>query len=132
MEEWLARFCSDLVARVGGPFTFRFVIQPLVASLLAVRAGLADARAGRPAYLWTVLTDPYHRSELLRTGWLDVGRVFFLAAVIDWTYQLFVTGEIRFGQSFTVAALLALLPYFLVRYLTRRIATWVRLRGQHV
>jgi hypothetical protein len=29
---------------------FRIIIQPMVAAILAIRAGLRDARSGRPAY----------------------------------------------------------------------------------
>lgn len=125
MEEWLARFGSDLLARVGGPFTFRLIIQPLVATFLAIRAGMRDAHAGRSAYLWAILTDSSHRGALLRSGLADVGKVFILAAVIDWVYQVVVMGEIRFAQSFTVAVLLALLPYIFIRDVTRRIAEHV-------
>ena len=57
MDDVLARFWENLGGRVGGPLTFRLIIQPLVVSVLAIRAGIQDARAGRPAYGWAVLTD---------------------------------------------------------------------------
>jgi hypothetical protein len=125
MEEWLARFGSDLLARIGGPLTFRLIVQPLVATCLAIRAGIRDAHAGRPAYLWAILTDSSHRGALVRSGLADVGKVFILAAAIDWIYQIVVTGEIRFAQSFTVAVSLALVPYLFGRDVTRRIAEHV-------
>ena len=38
-----------LIGRIEGPLTLRLVLQPTMASFLAVRAGLKDARsAGRP------------------------------------------------------------------------------------
>jgi hypothetical protein len=64
---------------------------------------LLTCSANRQASLFT---DARYSDALLA----DVGKVFVLAAVIDWIYQLVVTDEIRFAQSFTVAVLLALLP----------------------
>ena len=69
MEEMLARMWNGLVARVGGPMTFRVILQPSMATLLAILAGLKDAREGRPPYLWTILTDPSQRAGLIREGW---------------------------------------------------------------
>jgi hypothetical protein len=43
MRYILARF-YELGGRVGGPMTFRLVLQPTIATLVAVRAGLRDAR----------------------------------------------------------------------------------------
>ena len=44
-------FLDDLPKRLTGPGRFRFILQPLVATLLGIRSGVADARAGRPPYL---------------------------------------------------------------------------------
>jgi hypothetical protein len=48
-------FLEDIPKRLTGPGRFRFVLQPLIATLLGIRSGLADARAGRPPYLYGVL-----------------------------------------------------------------------------
>ena len=45
--------------------TFRLILQPLVAATLAIKAGLLDAKTGRPAYGWTILTSPTDRAALL-------------------------------------------------------------------
>src|SRR5690348_6901380 len=45
-----------LVGRLQGPLTLRLVIQPVMAAIFAVRAGLKDAREGRRPYLWKVVT----------------------------------------------------------------------------
>ncbi len=39
-----------------------------MAVFLAIRAGLQNACAGRPAYGWTLTTDPSQRRVLIRTG----------------------------------------------------------------
>ena len=115
MDEVLARFWENLGGRVGGPLTLRLLIQPLVVSVLAIRAGIQDARAGRPAYGWAILTDSQHRSGLLREGWKTVAKVFTLALIIDVVYQLIVERWVYPGESLLVAFLLAIVPYLLIR-----------------
>ena len=59
---------ADLIGRLHGPFSFRFVLQPTMAAIFAIRDGVKDARAGKPAYFWNVVTEPAERRELLREG----------------------------------------------------------------
>jgi hypothetical protein len=47
-----------------------------MATFFAVRAGLKDAREGKPAYFWAIFTGSVQRKELLKEGWKAVGRVF--------------------------------------------------------
>ena len=122
MEELIARGWDGLAARIGGPMTFRLILQPLMAALLALRAGLKDAREGRPAYLWTVLTDPGQRAELLHEGWKSIARVFFLAVIMDLIYQWIMQHWIYPLETLVVAILLAVVPYVLLRGPVNRIA----------
>jgi len=122
VEEMLARMWDGLVARVGGPMTFRVILQPTMATLLAVRAGLKDAREGRPPYLWTILTDPSQRAGLIREGWKACARVFFLAIIIDLIYQWTVQRWVYPGELIVVAIVLALVPYLLIRGPVNRVA----------
>lgn len=103
------------MARVGGPMTFRLILQPTMAALLALRAGLKDAREGRPPYLWTVLTDPARRAGLLREGWKSIARVFFLAVIMDLIYQWIMQQWIYPLETLVVAIVLAVAPYLLLR-----------------
>ena len=41
------QFWHDLIDRPDGPMRFRFVLQPVMATVVAIRDGLEDARAGR-------------------------------------------------------------------------------------
>ncbi len=93
-----------------------------MAIFLAVRAGLRDAKAGKPAYLWSVFTVPSHRTELLHEGWKDVMRVFFLAVGLDFIFQLIQFKWIYPGESLVVAFGLAIVPYLIVRGPVNRIA----------
>ena len=122
MDETLARISESLAGRVGGPLTFRLILQPLVAAALALRAGLADARLGRRAYVWALLSDPEHRRDRVREGWTDVVKVFVLAFGIDVVYQIVMQRWVYPGDALIVAIVLALVPYLLIRGSVTRIA----------
>jgi hypothetical protein len=115
-----------LIGRIEGPLTLRLVLQPTMASFLAVRAGLKDARVGRPAYLWKVFTNPSYRYDLLHHGWKDVRIVFLMAFLLDSAYQLIVFRWIYLGQAVIVAIILAVVPYVLLRGPVNRLMTTTR------
>ncbi len=121
MDELLSRVWSDLIGRISGPMSFRLVLQPAVAVLLAIRAGVRDARQGRSAYFWTILTSSDSRGELLREGWSAVAKVFVVAALLDVAYQLVVRRWVYPGEALLVAFLLACVPYLLFRGLVDRL-----------
>ena len=89
-HEFFTRVWDMLIGRATGPMNFRLLLQPTVATILALRAGWADARAGRPAYLWSVFINPAHRRDLMQKGWKDVGKVFIVAVVLDVVYEIIV------------------------------------------
>ena len=82
MDDMWMRIASDMAARVSGPMKFRLVLQPTMAAIFAIRAGLADARAGRPPYFWTLVSDPAQRAYMIEDGWKSVGKVFVLATLL--------------------------------------------------
>ena len=128
-SELIADGWQNFTERSGGPMHLRFILQPATASLLAIRAGWQDARAGRPAFLWTVFTDPSARGELLRAGWKDIGKVFVIACVLDAIYQFIVFKHVSaIGMLFT-GTLLALAPYAVLRGPAGRIARFTSRRG---
>ena len=102
--------------------TFRLILQPAMAVLLAIRAGLRDARGGQPPFLWTVFSHRGRRHELLRQSWGDVGNVFILALVLDSIYQVIVHSGIYALELLLTATILALVPYVIVRGLVTRLA----------
>ena len=121
MDEILTRLWENLGGRIGGPMKLRLLIQPLMAILFAIRAGVKDARTGRPPFFWTVLSNAQARSELLRDGWKDVAKVFTMAVVIDVVYQLIVERWVYPLESFIVAIVLAGIPYLTLRGPVNRI-----------
>jgi hypothetical protein len=122
LQGLLSRMWTDPVARPGGPFEFRLLVQPLVAALLAVRDGAADARSGRSPYFWTLRHDPVHRRERLREGVRATLRVVLLGVAIDAIYQFKVHGTIYPGEAIGIALLLSFIPYLLIRGPADRIA----------
>jgi hypothetical protein len=115
MEELFTRVWGNLLGRIHGPLTFRLILQPLAAAVIAARAGIRDARKGHSAYGWAVLANPSARKELLREGWKDIARVFLLAVAVDLVYEVIEFRRVYPGESLIVAFVLALLPYPLIR-----------------
>jgi len=130
MDDWLARIWEHLGGRVGGPLSFRLILQPTVAACFAMRAGLQDAQTGRPPYFWTILTDRDDRRELLREGWKAVAKIFILGVILDCAYQLIVFNWVYPVELLRVAFLLACVPYLLIRGPVNRIAA-ARRRSEH-
>jgi hypothetical protein len=126
MEEIFTRLWNDLIGRIGGPMSFRILLQPTMAMIFAIRDGLKDAREGRPAYFYSLFTDPENRRSRLREGFKAVSRVFTFAIVMDLIYQVTVLRWFYPLQALIVAIVLALLPYILLRGPVNRIARFPR------
>lgn len=62
------QFLEELPQRFTGPGRFRFVMQPVIAIVLGICGGLADAKAGNPPYLLGLVLKAGRRSELLQSG----------------------------------------------------------------
>lgn len=122
MEDLLARIFENLIDRVSGPMKFRLILQPLMAIFFAVRSGLKDAKENRPAYFWAIFSDPDHRQEMLRDGWKAVGKVFIMAIIMDLVYQIIVLRWFYPFEALLVAAILAFIPYLVIRGPVNRIA----------
>lgn len=122
MEEMLARVFKNLAERVGGPMSLRLIIQPTVATILAIRAGLRDGREGAGPYFWNVLVHLERRKDLLRHGWKDVGKLFVMACLLDIVYQLIVARWVYPLETLIVATVLAIVPYVLLRGIVGRLA----------
>ena len=123
MDHMWERVGTQLLARVTGPMKFRLVLQPCMAAFFAIRSGLADARAGKSPYFWSILYEPKQREDLIKNGWRSVGRVIILAVVLDVVYQIIEIHFVYIGEAIIVAFVLAVVPYLIVRGLTTRMAT---------
>jgi hypothetical protein len=126
MEEIFTQLWNDLIGRIGGPMSFRLLLQPSMSLIFAIRDGLKDAREGRPAYFYSLFTDPENRRSRLREGFKAVSRVFTFAIIMDLIYQVTVLRWFYPLQALIVAIVLALLPYILLRGPVNRIARFLR------
>ena len=129
IQDVLSRFWTDLLARPAGPFAFRFVLQPVVAIVLALRDGVKDAQTGRSPYFWTVLRDPAQRRERLVEGLKATGRIIAFGIGIDAVYQFKVFGTFYPGEALVIALVLGFVPYLLIRGPADRIVQrWIARR----
>jgi hypothetical protein len=120
--DMIQRGWDNFLARPNGSFSFRFIVQPAMAALLALRAGIQDARAGKQGYLWALLSRPDRRFQLLHEGWRGARTPFLVAIALDGIYQI---NEVRFIYPLELlftATLLALVPYALLRGPFNRLA----------
>ena len=116
------RIWYDLVARSDAPMRFRFIVQPLMAAIAAIRAGLKDARAGNSPYFWTLVTNPRNRIRRLNEGLNATARVILLGLVMDTLYQIIVLRRFYPAEAVIVALLFAFVPYVIMRGPAARIA----------
>jgi len=124
--EVVTRIWQNMLDRPGGPFVFRFVLQPIMATMAALRDGIHDARTGRAPFLWTVLTDPVQRRGRLDEALIATSRITLLGLSIDTIYQVIEFETFHPAEAVIIALLLAFVPYVLLRGLVTRIARrWV-------
>jgi hypothetical protein len=127
--ESLDRLWKDMLARPGGPMTFRFILQPAMAAAMALRDGVNDARLGRRPYLWALLRGvrtPEGRAGRLWQGIVSTARIIILGVVMDVIYQWLEFKTFYPVQAAVIAILLAFVPYLLLRGPMERIARhWV-------
>jgi hypothetical protein len=128
-DESLGRLWTDILDRPGGPMTFRFILQPTMAIIAALRDGFHDARLGRRPYIWALIhgvRDSGGRSGRLWEGVVSTARILILGVVMDIIYQWKVLDTFYPGHSAVIAILLAFIPYLLLRGPFERIAHfWV-------
>jgi len=127
-QDALERMWSNLLARPSDPGAFRFYLQPTMATLVALRDGIKDARAGRSPYLWSVLLSPAERIALLREGVTQTSRIILLGITMDTIYQFAVLKAFHPLELLLVVLVLCFVPYLLLRGPFGRIARWWFLR----
>ena len=119
------QFLEEIPRRFTGPGRFRFILQPMVAMVLGIRGGLADAKAGNPPYLFGLLFGG-RRRELLRSGMTAIRNLVAMAIIVDILFQLILFHSVHPGAAVVVGPILICFPYALSRALTRRLAWWRR------
>ena len=117
-----SQFLEELPQRLTGPGRLRFVLQPLVAIVLGWRAGMSDARARQPPYLYGLIMGGVNRRELLRSGLASIRNLIAVGIVLDAVAQLLIYGQVHPGAALVIGPVLICLPYAASRALTNRVA----------
>jgi hypothetical protein len=115
------RLWHDLVERPNSTMRFRFILQPLMAAIAAVRAGIRDARADRSPYLIRMLRNRRERVGLMNESLNATARIILLGIVMDVIYQALVLKTFYPNEAVAVALLLAFVPYLILRGLVLRV-----------
>jgi hypothetical protein len=113
-------FLEDLPKRLTGPGRFRFILQPLIATILGIRSGRADARAGRPPYLVALVTDRVRRGEMAREGLRSIANLLLMGILLDSVFQWMILGQSYPGPALVVGPVLITAPYAIARALSNR------------
>lgn len=117
---------ADIAPRLTGAGHLRFILQPLVAIVLGVRDGRGDLRAGRPPYLWALVTARGTRRELWRGALASITNVVLAAILCDAVSQWLLFRVVSPGAALLIGPVLILAPYSVARALTNRGARVVR------
>ena len=123
-----SQFLEELPQRFTGPGRLRFILQPLLAILLGVRSGLADAKAGFPPYLFGLFFHAGRRSELLQSGFAAIRMLLSMGIILDFVFQLVIYRAVHPGAAVLIGPILIGVPYALSRALTNRLARLLRRR----
>ena len=124
------QFLEELPQRFTGPGRLRFILQPIMAILLGIRGGLADAKAGNPPYLFGLLSSSGRRKELLQSGVAAIRNLLAAGIIMDVVFQLIIYRSVHPGAALLVGPILICLPYTLSRALTNRVARGMRDSGE--
>lgn len=114
------QFLIDLPKRLTGPGRFRFILQPAVAIFLGIRGGKADARLGRPPYIFSVFFHSEHRKTVLREAFEHLATLLGVAILLDAISQFLILHQIFPGAALVVGPVLIALPYSISRALSNR------------
>jgi hypothetical protein len=118
------RFWADIADRLHGPMTFRFYLQPTMALIAALHDGVRDARLGHKAFFWTALWDKTQERGRLREGLIATSRIALLGLGMDTLYQIKVFDTFHPIEAVAMALLLAVIPYFIFRWIIEHVARW--------
>ncbi len=114
------QFLADIPKRFTGPGRLRFILQPATAIFLGFRAGMADARAGNPPYVFALLFHS-HRKALLREAFSKLAVLTAMSILADLISQFLILREMHPVPALLLGPVLIAVPYSLTRAVSNRI-----------
>ncbi len=118
-----SQFLEDLVARLTGPMSFRFFLQPAVAVMLGIRDGIMDAKAGAPPFVYNVVFCSRDRKAALKGALRTLSTAIVVGTVLDAIAQYLIFKKIHPLPALLVGAFVMGVPYSLARGISNRIAS---------
>jgi len=115
-------FIDDIPRRLTGAGRLRFILQPLMACIMGVFGGIADAHAGRPPYLYGILFHHGMRRELMRSALKAIANLLLMGILLDAVFQWILFGISHPGAALVIGPTLIALPYAIARALANRLA----------
>ncbi len=119
------QFLEELPQRFTGPGRIRFILQPMLALVLGIRGGLADAKVGNPPYLFGLLFGAGRRRESLRSAVAAIRNLLAVGIIMDIVFQLVLYHSVHPGAAVVIGPILICFPYALSRALTTRLKAWL-------
>ena len=126
MEDILTRSWHNFLDRSGGFMSLRFVIQPCMSAIFGIVAGIKDAKEGKPAFFWSLLSEKTQRRTKLAELCADVQKVILMGSALDFLYQIIEFETIHLLELVFTVFVLAMLLYLIVRGPTNRMLSWNR------
>lgn len=123
MDDIIGHVWRDFLARTTGPMWFRLILQPAVAVVFGVRAGLRNARRAAAENHPVRASEPGYRRTMFRQAVRDVGLMFLVGVGLDAIFQLIALRAFYPLEAVLVGFLLVALPYQIVRTLVSRLAS---------
>ena len=117
-----SEFLEELPRRFTESGRFRFILQPTIAVILGICGGLADAKAGNPPFLWSLIFHKKRRKELLLSGLSHISNLLALGIILDVIFQFVLYKQVHPGAALVVGPILICLPYAASRALSNRLA----------
>ncbi len=94
----------------------------MTAIILGILSGRADARAGRPPYLYGMVFHRKLRSEFVKTGLSTIANLLLMGILLDAIYQRIIFGIVHPGAALIIGPVLIATPYAAARGFSNRLA----------
>ena len=114
-------FWQGIMETARGRGQLRLILQPIMAIILGLRLGIADAKAGDDPFVMRLFITGKGRARLAKDALMDVIVPFALAVVIDGVLQYLALGHVRPLAAIVVGAALIWVPFSVSRAFTNRI-----------